>query len=89
VKKGQSHSINIISRDVEKCVVQQKDYEGGENDCEVNMSANPWKERERRSEDYVYRKEIKENHTHTHKRKNSRYITDQVQKKVTNEQRHD
>jgi len=41
VKKGQSHSINIISRDVEKCVVQQKDYEGGENDCEVNMSANP------------------------------------------------
>jgi len=36
-----SQSINqFISRDVEKCVVQQKYYEGWRNDREVNMSAN-------------------------------------------------
>jgi len=57
-----------------------KDCEGWGNDHEVNMSANPYKEqRERQSE--VCRKEIKEK-KHT-KEKNSRYITDQVQKKTS------
>jgi len=71
-----------FSRDVEKCVVQQKEYEGWRNDCEVNTSANPWKEqRERQSEDCVCPKEReKEIHTHKRKKKNITCTRDQVQK---------